>query len=149
MKGLKILVIVALVFLFAGQAALVADVSSTDISLGEKLERQIWADMKALNMEAIEGKIATGFQSVHEDGARGRDAEIKLLKGLKLGKYELSKFEVTQNGPVIVVTYFLSVEETIGGKRLPTAPAARQSVWMKTDGKWQWIAHANLNPMGK
>jgi len=84
---------------------------------------------------------------VHDDGARNREQEIELLKGLNIGEYTLSNFEVTQNGPVIIATYFVSVEETIEGKRLSTKPAPRLSVFLKTDSGWQWTAHANLNPL--
>ena len=58
-----------------------------------------------------------------------------------------SLFEVTQVGPAIIVSYFVSVEETIEGKRLSSKPAARLTIFLKTDSGWQWIAHANLNPL--
>jgi hypothetical protein len=60
----------------------------------------------------------------------------------------LSKIEITRNGPVIVATYFVSVEETIKGMRLLKEPAApRLSVFLKTGDGWKWIAHANLRPL--
>jgi len=31
----------------------------------EKLEKQMWEDIKAKNWKAVESKIAEGFQSVH------------------------------------------------------------------------------------
>jgi len=54
---------------------------------------------------------------------------------------------VTHVGPVTIVSYFASAPETIEGKRLSIKPAARLSVFLKTDSGWQWIAHANLNPL--
>jgi hypothetical protein len=59
---------------------------------GEKMERQIWEDIKAKNWEAVEGKIAEGFQSVHADGARDRAGEITLIKKLNVGRVALSDF---------------------------------------------------------
>lgn len=114
---------------------------------GEQLERNMWAAMKAQDWDEVEARIAAGFQSVHEDGARDRAAEIELIKGLELGDYTLSDFAVTRNGPAVVVTYTVAVGETIEGERLPTEPAVRASVWLETDAGWQWITHANLNPM--
>ncbi|MFH1090172.1 MAG: nuclear transport factor 2 family protein [Pseudomonadota bacterium] len=115
---------------------------------GEQLERQIWAKIKAQDWAAIEAMIAPGFQSSHQDGARGRSAEIELLKGLNLGDYTLSDFTVTNNGPVIVVTYTVATtHEEIEGRTTPTTPAQRLSVWLKTAAGWQWIAHANLAPL--
>ena len=116
----------------------------SEISLGEKLETQMWEDMKHRNYVAIEGNIAKEFQSVHTFGALGRDEELELIKDLYLGTYEMSKVRVKENGDTIVITYFISVKEKIENKLLSEKPAPRLSVWKKIDGKWQWIAHANL-----
>jgi len=148
MKELKWVFIFTLAFLAVNQGGMIAGVSAGEGSLGEKLVRQLWADMKAGNVETLEKMTAPGFQSVHEDGSRNRKEELQLIKGGNFGKYTLTNLKVTQNGPVITVTYFVSVEETIGGKRLPTTkPAARLSAWLKTDSGWKWIIHANLRSL--
>lgn len=116
----------------------------SEISLGEKLETQMWEDMKHANYKAIEEKIATEFQSVHTFGALTREAEIELIKNLYLGTYEISDLKFTENGDTIVVTYLISVKEKIENHLLSAKPAPRLSVWKKNDGVWQWIAHANL-----
>lgn len=95
----------------------------------------------------MEAKLAPGFQSVHPDGARDRTGEIALIKRLNVGPYKLDNFKVTKNGDLLIVTYRISVVETVGGKQLSTKPAMRQSVWAKNAAGWQWIAHANLNPL--
>jgi hypothetical protein len=41
----------------------------------------------------------------------------------------------------------ISVQETIDIEQLPTKPTPRLSVWKKGAGAWQWICHANLNPI--
>jgi hypothetical protein len=114
---------------------------------GEKMERQMWTDFKAKNWNAVESKIAEGFQSVHPDGARDRAGEISLIEHLDLGEFALNNFKSTTIGEDIVVTYLITVQETIDGKRLPTKPAPRLSVWEKGTSGWQWICHANLNPI--
>jgi hypothetical protein len=114
---------------------------------GEKRERQMWEDIKAKNWEAVEGKIAEGFQSVHGDGARDRAGEITLIKKLDVGQVALSDFKSTMNGDNIVVTYMISAQESIDLERLPTKPAPRLSVWKKGASGWQWICHANLTPI--
>lgn len=115
-----------------------------DAALGEKLEKQMWEDMKHRNFSAIESNIAAQFQSIHTFGALTREAEIDLIKNLYLGTYEISNFKVTENDDTIVVTYLISVREKIEDKELSAKPAPRLSVWKKINGKWQWIAHANL-----
>jgi hypothetical protein len=121
--------------------------TATGSSEGEKMERQMWADMKAKDRKVVESKIAEGFQSVHPDGARDRSAEISLIENLNLGEFVLSNFKSTANGDNIVVTYMIAVQETIDGKQLPGKPAPRLSVWKKGTSGWQWICHANLNPI--
>ena len=147
MKALKLALIMTLTFAFASLTVLANQEVATEKGLGEKLLRQLWADMKKPDMEVIEKTIAKGFQSVHQYGSNNREQEIKLIKGLKLGKYTLSNIKITRNGPVIVATYFVSVEEIIKGKRLSKKPAPRLSVFLKTDSGWKWIAHANLKPL--
>lgn len=114
---------------------------------GEKMERQMWDDIKAKNWEAVEGKITDAFQSVHADGARDRAGEIALIKKLDVGQVALSDFRSSMNGDNIVVTYMISAQESIDLERLPTKPAPRLSVWTKGASGWQWICHANLTPI--
>ncbi|MCK9613913.1 MAG: nuclear transport factor 2 family protein [Candidatus Omnitrophica bacterium] len=120
--------------------------AESDMSVGEMLERQMWEDMKTGKTEMYEPKIADAFQSIHEDGMRGRGQEIKLIKDLGLGDYKLSKFDVTRQADTIVVTYLAQIsKETVGGTQLSDTPTPRLSVWIKTEKGWQWLAHANLN----
>lgn len=116
-------------------------------SEGEKLEKQMSADIKAKNWKVVESRIAEGFQSVHPDGARDRAGEIALLKRMNLGEFTLSNFKSTTVGDNIVVTFIMTVAETIDGKRLPAKPAYRLSVWKNGENGWQWISHANLTPI--
>ena len=135
------------VIIASGVCAAFAD---DTMSEGEKLERKMWSMVMAEDMTAVESMIAPGFQSVHEDGARDRDGELALLKALDPVKVQFSDFKVTEQGDALVVTYGVSVSESIAGQKLSNpSPSPRQSVWLKTASGWQWIAHANLSPMGK
>lgn len=107
----------------------------------------MWADFKAKDWTAVERKIAEGFQSIHPDGPRDRAGEITLIKDLNLGEFTLSDFKSTVNGNNIVVTYTIAGEETIDQERLGTKPTPRLSVWRRGTHGWQWICHANLNPI--
>jgi len=113
----------------------------------EKMEKQIWEDIKAKNWAAVESKIAEGFQSVHPDGARDRANEILLIKNLNVGQVAFNDFRSTMSADNIVVTYTIAVQETIDLEQLPTKPTPRLSVWKKGTHGWQWICHANLNPI--
>jgi Domain of unknown function (DUF4440) len=95
----------------------------------------------------VEARIARGFQSVHPDGIRDRAGEIALLKKINHGNFTLNNFKSTTIGDNIVVTFTMTVAETIDGKRLPAKPAYRLSVWKKRINGWQWISHANFTPI--
>lgn len=125
MRRRRWIVAVAAVFLVISQISVLAQECTREVSLGEELIRELWSNIKVCNMSVLEKKIAPGFQSVHENGARDREEELKLLKKLNLGEYTLSNFKVTHVGPVIIVSYFASAQETIEGKRLSIKPAAR------------------------
>lgn len=149
MKRWKAILIIVFSCVFINQVCSFAGDAGSQESQGEELLYQLWEDMKETDMNALEKTLANGFQSVHQDGASNRKQEIELLKNLNFDKYTLSNIQITQNGPVIVATYFVSVEETIKGQRLSKEPAPRLSVFLQTDSGWQWIAHANLKPLNK
>jgi len=146
MKFRKIfLILVLCIFSFSlfafSEAA--EDVDST----GRKLVQQLWVNFKTNNWEEIEKQMGSGFQSVHQDGTRGKDAQLELLKGLDLSDYTISDYTVTAEGPVIIVTYKITVEETLAGTRLPERTVMRLSAWVKSEDGWKWIIHANLTAM--
>ena len=122
--------------------------SEIDLNLeGENLYRQFLSEIAGQNWPAVEAMISPSFQSVHSDGTRDRIAELALLKGVNLGTYTLHDFKVTKANNHLVVTCWISIEETIGGERLSTKSSTRLSVWDKTSNGWQLIALANLNPV--
>lgn len=123
------------------------DMDATPTADGEALVRLLWTDFNSTDEALFNNWLSDAFQSVHEDHARDKADEVKLLMGLHLGKYTLDNFKSTQDGNTCVVTYTVSVHEMIAGKWLPKAPAERMSVFTYDEGKWKWIAHANLNPM--
>ncbi len=147
MKAMKLTswVIIFFVFMFSN---LFGEQKLADSKkLGEKLVRQLWENMEKQNIKAIKESFAEGFQSIHEFGANNAKEELKLIKGLKLGKYTLSDFKVSRNGDVLIVTYFVSVAETIEGKSLPKKPSPRMSIFVKNNNTWKWLAHANLRAL--
>src|SRR6266581_6495451 len=95
---------------------------------GEKMEKQMWEDIKAKNWNAVESKIAEGFQSVHPDGARDRASEMSLIKNLNVGRIEFNDSKSTMSGDNVVVTYMISVQEAIKIEQLTTKKNTRLSV---------------------
>jgi hypothetical protein len=126
----------------AERAAAVADTVD-----GGELESQMWRAIEAKNWPKVDSMLADGFQSAHADGGRDRAGEIALLRTLNPGRVIITESKTTKQGAQVIVTYKISVEETIDGKALSSLPAVRQSVWQYTPTGWKWIAHSNLRPL--
>lgn len=117
------------------------------VSEGEGLEIQMWTDIKAHNWVAVQSKIAPFFQSLHTDGTRTKEQEIGLLKKLNIGDYAIADLKVTGGTQsTIIITYNITLNETIDGDSTVKKTNPRMSVWQNINGVWQWIAHANINP---
>ncbi len=114
-------------------------------TMGMQLETKIWQQMKNQQLSDLKSEMSPAFQSVHWFGSKDRDAELELIKALKLGNYELSDWGITHTPDTLIVTYKVAVKETIEGKQGATQPAARMSTWQKINGQWMWTTHANLN----
>ena len=140
----KIIVFLVVMFLFCSVQPLPAEGIGAH-QMAEVLLKEIWDAMKAGDMNLLDRKVADGFQSVHRDGARDRDAELDLLSKLNMQSYTLSDIKATMDGGLLVVTYTVSAVETINGKQTSDQPSPRLDVFRELKpGFWQWVAHANL-----
>jgi len=146
MKFRKIFFILVL-FIFSFSLFAFSETTENIDITGKELVQQLWVNFKTNNWEEIEKQMGSGFQSVHQDGTRDKDAQLELLKGLDLSDYIISDYTVTAEGPVIIVTYKITVEETLEGIRLPERTVMRLSAWVKSGDDWKWIIHANLTAM--
>jgi hypothetical protein len=116
-------------------------------AFGEEIVTELWSMFAEGNIDLVEKHMSEGFQSIHQDGARDKQTELELLKGLDLSDYKLSDFNTTRHGGIYIVTYMIVVAETIDGESLEKNKAARMSIFERTNDGWIWLAHANLNPM--
>ncbi len=111
-------------------------------ALGKKLILEAFADPAAI-------KLAKGFQSIHQDGARDREQERQTLSKLDLKDIALANFKVTRKDNLLIVTYSAAGHETVDGQATSTEPAYRLSVFVQAGKNWELLAHANLIPMTK
>jgi hypothetical protein len=117
-----------------------------EISQGEVLETKFWQDIKDQKWSEVESRIAPYFQSVQPDGVHNKDQELAAIKNLNVTNFILSDVKTTGDKDILVVTYVITLAETLKEQRL-VANAYRLSVWQNNNGNWQEIAHANLNPV--
>ena len=143
MKRVLSLILLAILVatpMFAGE-------KKEDGTFGRKTVMQLWKMLAEGDVGSLDKLMADGFQSVHQDGARDKRGELDLIKDLDIKNYKLDDFKTTRSGDIYIVTYTVAVAENIDGKELKKTKAERMSLFLKTDEGWQWLAHANLNPI--
>lgn len=141
----KLNVLVALLLGLWGVMVLAVDPEQPDTEkLGQQLVEEVWKFMKVGDIQSLNDIMAEGFQSAHQDGSRNKSEELKLIAKLNMGEYSLTQFKSTLTGDTLVVTYFVSVPETINGKKLQSEPTLRMTVFTRIANDWKWMAHANL-----
>jgi hypothetical protein len=100
--------------------------------------------MKNVKTKKIEHYTSYKFQAIHETGAADRTQEMDIIKNLHMTDYSLRDIKATMTHNVIVVTYWAKVTRIINGSSR-TTDSPRLSSFVKIDGKWKWVAHANLS----
>ena len=107
--------------------------------------KEFWSVLKSGEIDSYAGKISDDFITLHQTGAGRKSDEIKLIRTIKLSHYTLSDFTEVETGNIIIVTYKVTGDEELGGKKLK--PAYRMSVWQKENDIWKFIAHCNMAPL--
>lgn len=96
------------------------------------------------NTEAVKDILAPEFQLVRGSG-KAYNALEYVASGLpKIAKLiSVSDVTSTQGGDIMVVRYWLVIDETVDGQALQKR-APRLTVFRKIDGQWFVSAHANF-----
>jgi len=111
----------------------------------KRLEELSVALIQDNNWQALEQLLSPACQFVTSQGSCDRTEAIKLMKEMNLGEVRCKDFKVTQAGANLIVSFWLSASEMIGGKVLPTEFSPRLSVWQREGTSWQCIAYGDFN----
>lgn len=89
--------------------------------------------------------LADGFQLQRADGTGATKAEY-LVNHAVVESFELGdEISAVQSGDLLTVRWTVVVEEAVSGQQLSRQEAPRLSVFVRDDGEWQLLAHANFN----
>jgi hypothetical protein len=113
----------------------------------KRLEELSVALIQEKNWQALERLLSPACQFVTGHGSCDRAEAMKLIKEMNLGEVRFKDFKVTQAGDNLVVSFWLSASEMIGGKVLSTDISPRLSVWQRIGPDWQCVAYADFNPV--
>lgn len=116
---------------------------NTEEGLGEKLANDFWSHIKAGTIDSYADKISDGFLALHYYGAGNKTSEVELIKTIKLGEYKLSDFKESLSGNVIVVTYKVTADEELYGRKIE--PSYRMTIWQNVDKVWLLTAHCVMS----
>jgi hypothetical protein len=108
---------------------------------GKRLEELSIALIQEKNWQAL------ACQFVTDHGSIGRTEAMELMKEMNLGEVRFKDFKVTQAGPNLIVSLWLSASEMVGGKLLSKEFSPRLSVWQRVGPDWQCVAYADFNPV--
>jgi hypothetical protein len=106
-----------------------------------------WSALMAGTQEKIGPTLAAEFQIQREDGSGYiREGFLKSELPKIAAMPEFSDLTVTGSGDLLVARYYVTVNETIGGKPIQKR-APRLTVFRKQGNAWLAVAHANFAPL--
>lgn len=89
--------------------------------------------------------LADGFQLQRADGTGATKVEY-LANHAVVESFELGdEISAVQSGDLLTVRWTVVVEEAVSGQPLSRQEAPRLSVFVRDDGEWHLLAHANFN----
>lgn len=120
----------------------------TDFSQAKKVIENLFAALKANEVDKVADMLSPHYLSIHTDGiTRDKAAEMELVKNLHMTKYELSDFHFSKSGDIIVITYKDKGIEKIDDRTIAPEAAGRMAVLQKEGDKWLIVAYANLDKL--
>ncbi len=98
------------------------------------------------SQEVLGSMLAPEYQIMRTNGV-GFNRKDYLERGIASlsfkPNYRHEDLHVTENGGVMVVRYYLNINETIDGVAIEKR-APRLTVFRRIDGKWKVVAHSNF-----
>ncbi|GDY02790.1 hypothetical protein LBMAG49_21190 [Planctomycetota bacterium] len=114
-------------------------------ALATQLTETWYAKVAAQDTDGAQQLMQQGFQNLNFQGALDCAGTLATIKTNKTTAAIVSGVIATREGEVLVVTCLVSAKETLGELTLPTAAAARLSIWSWVDGAFRMAAMGSMN----
>ncbi len=111
----------------------------------DRLVRRFWDLVKKGDRAALAAFLSPAFQVVRTNGVT-EDVTTYLDHLPHIEHYAIDGVHATCFGDAMVVTYSSAADGTVDGQRMLAQAAPRLPVFLRTDGVWRVLAHANLAP---
>jgi hypothetical protein len=113
---------------------------------GRQLAVRFLTLLKNHDVRGLRTFLSPAFQLQREDGtAYTRATYLRNLPTIRA--FRISRVVATRNGNVLVVRYRLQSTGVYGQRPEETTVAPRLSVFQRSGGAWQLIAHSNFAPL--
>jgi len=107
-------------------------------------EKEAWQAFKDKNADGFKKVVDKDFRGVYAEGVVNLSQELDDMKKWDMKSYELSDFTAfSDEKDVIVTTYKVTVQGTVGGKDA-SGTFNCGTVWKMEDGAWLAIFHTNV-----
>lgn len=107
----------------------------------EKAAWQAFKDKKADDFKKV---VSADMVAVYADGMADVQKEVSDMQKWDMKSFAISDYKVTAQGSdVVVTTYKVKIEGTMGGKDASGTYNAG-SVWQMKKGEWQAVFHTNI-----
>jgi hypothetical protein len=114
---------------------------ANDRELGKKLTYKLWNDIKD-HKSRVKSYISPAFQETipAEQTRRTAKQELENIRSYDVSKFTITSLRTTRKHDVLVVTYFIQIDEIVNNQTTSLPNTIRLTTWKKVDGKWTWIA---------
>lgn len=129
----------------SGKASQSQDELDTSV-LGKRLSEKFLGLLKAGDTAGLEKFLSPAFQLQRATGTGATKTDY--LRDLPtIGEFVVSDVVATRSGDILVVRYLATVEGLADGRMYTPGPAPRISTFVRSNGRWQIVSHANFNAL--
>ena len=129
--------------LFAGGGAGASASSADSTQQGKALVQRFFTMLSRGDTQGLNELLTPSFQVVRANGGVQNKASY-LANPPKIERFSIAKLKGTRIGGVLVVSYQVTVTESIAGSEQPVGPSPRLSVFQLQSNAWHLAAHANF-----
>jgi hypothetical protein len=121
-----------------------SNAATPDKAAMEGKEKAAWQAFKDKNADAFKNLVDKDLRCVYDEGMSNMQKELDDMQKWDMKSFEISDYDMfSDEKDVIVATYHVKVEATVGGKDMSGMYNAG-TVWKKENGKWLAIFHTNI-----
>lgn len=114
--------------------------------LGERLTNKYYTLLQSKDIRGLREFLSPAFQLQRANGT-GADRSEYLADLPTISDFAVSDLVTTRVGDTLVVRFVATVAGSVDGSGFTPGPAPRISTYVRNDGRWRLVSHANFNTL--